>query len=129
MKADQLALELNIESGTPFSASDYQKEALRTFKSNPMALTAEQASLLEAAIGLSGESGEVADLVKKHLFHGHGISSEKLREELGDVCWYLAVIAYVLKADLSDIMRENVNKLVRRYPNGFEVTKSVNRSI
>lgn len=75
--------------------------------------------LLLGAIGLCGESGEVAESVKKHVFHGTPLDREELLEELGDVLWYLTHLARVLGTSLEDIAAVNVAKLRRRYPNGF----------
>ena len=83
--------------------------------------------LAVAALGLAGESGEVADLVKKTLGHGHELDRDKLMLELGDVLWYLAELATILEVDLHDVAHANVDKLVRRYPDGFSSHRSINR--
>ncbi len=75
--------------------------------------------LLLGAIGLCGESGEVAETVKKHVFHGTPLNREELLEELGDVLWYLTHLTRVLGSSLDDIAAINVAKLRHRYPNGF----------
>lgn len=85
-------------------------------------------SLVMAAMGLSGESGEFIDAIKKHEFHGHELNVAELRKELGDILWYVAEAASVLNIDLNDIAEENINKLRRRYPEGFSSERSVNRS-
>lgn len=103
-------------------ANKYQEAALRTASSlKPEDL------ILNGVLGLAGESGEVVDLVKKHLFQGHELDKEKLVDELGDVCWYVAIIAKGLGYSLEEIMRMNIEKLLKRYPNGFEVERSINR--
>lgn len=79
------------------------------------------------ALGLCGESGEVADLVKKHLGHGHDLDKEKIKEELGDVLWYIASMCHCLGMDLKDVAAKNVEKLMIRYPNGFDTERSKNR--
>lgn len=83
--------------------------------------------LTNFSLGLAGESGEVCDLIKKALFHGHGLHAEKIKEELGDVLWYVAMIATTMGMSLNEIAEENIAKLSRRYPNGFDKSKSVNR--
>lgn len=83
--------------------------------------------LLEGLLGLSGEAGEAADLMKKYLFQGHPFDREHMAKELGDVAWYLAVSADALGYDLEDIFRMNIEKLRARYPEGFEVEKSLHR--
>lgn len=65
--------------------------------------------------------------MKKCLFQGHGLDKEHLAEELGDVAWYLAVSAHAIGMDLESILQGNVDKLRRRYPDGFSTERSVNR--
>ena len=77
-------------------------------------------------MGLCGESGEAIDIVKKWLAQGHELDREKLKKELGDICWYLAETATALDCDLEDIMAANIEKLQKRYPEGFDAEKSVN---
>lgn len=86
-------------------------------------------ALLNGALGLTGEAGEVADIIKKYAFHGHNIRLPELIKELGDVCWYIALISSALGVDLEVILRENVKKLENRYPEGFSSEASINRSI
>jgi NTP pyrophosphatase (non-canonical NTP hydrolase) len=71
----------------------------------------------------------VVDLVKKHLFQGHELDKKKLADELGDVCWYIATMAKGLGYSLEEIMKMNIEKLFKRYPNGFESERSINRQI
>ena len=83
--------------------------------------------LLEGIMGLSGEAGEATDILKKVLFQGHMLDEEHVALELGDICWYLALAADAIGYDLETIMQMNIDKLKARYPNGFEVEKSVHR--
>ena len=83
--------------------------------------------LINAVMGVCGESGEAIDIVKKHLHQGHELDKEKLIKELGDIAWYLAEAAYALDVDLSSVLEGNINKLKARYPEGFSVDKSINR--
>ena len=104
--------------------NEYQKEALRTASG----MNYENHGLLEnAALGLCGESGEVADLVNKALFQGHKLYREHLAKELGDVAWYLAVAADAIGYSLETVLRMNVVKLRKRYPDGFEAERSLHR--
>ena len=104
--------------------NEYQTAALRTAQTDK--LTANEL-LLNSALGLCGESGEVADIVKKHRFQGHDIDFEHIAKELGDVAWYLAVGAYAIGFDLESIFRMNIEKLEARYPNGFSADRSLHR--
>ena len=83
--------------------------------------------LMNAVMGLCGESGEVIDLVKKHLYQGHVLNTEKLIKELGDIAWYLAEAAHALGTDLDVIFDENIAKIKTRYPEGFDVQRSIHR--
>lgn len=102
---------------------DYQREAMTLL--NP-ALT-EKDVLMNALMGLCGESGEAIDLMKKHLFQGHALDREKLLKELGDVAWYLAEAATGLGVNLSEILQGNLDKLHARYPQGFDTNRSQHR--
>lgn len=86
-------------------------------------------NLENTALGLAGESGEVADLVKKIRMQGHDLDTmrPKLLEELGDCAWYIALGCTVLDADMEDILQANIDKLMIRYPDGFEAERSINR--
>lgn len=77
--------------------------------------------------GLTGEAGEVADLIKKHFGHGHVLDHDKLKKELGDVMWYLSQLAEQFDLNMEDIAEANITKLKARYPNGFSEEASINR--
>ena len=102
---------------------DYQELALKT--SATYSNAAQELAVL--CLGLTGESGEVADLVKKTIGHGHQLNVNKVRYELGDVLWYLAVLSNAVGSSLSEIAEMNVNKLKKRYPDGFSEERSINR--
>ena len=83
--------------------------------------------LVVSALGLAGEAGEFANLVKKMTAHGHPFDPESLKDELGDVLWYLAEAATAVGLNLEDIASQNVDKLIKRYPEGFSEEDSINR--
>ena len=87
--------------------------------------------LLTAAVGLSAESGEFTEVVKKIIFQGKPYSEENvfhMKRELGDNCWYLAQACMALNTNFNEIIEMNVDKLKSRYPGGeFDVHKSENR--
>jgi NTP pyrophosphatase (non-canonical NTP hydrolase) len=85
--------------------------------------------LIIAALGLAGEAGEFANMVKKLAAHGHDISPEKLADELGDILWYTAEAASAIGLSLGDIAQLNVDKLRQRYPEGFSQERSINRKM
>jgi NTP pyrophosphatase (non-canonical NTP hydrolase) len=72
--------------------------------------------------------GEIADTIKKVYFHGHDLDRDELVKELGDVLWYVALAATALDVPLAEIMQGNIEKLQRRYPDGFSAEASRNRS-
>ena len=104
--------------------NEYQSSAMRT--ANGMDYE-HYGMLVNGALGLSGESGEVADIVKKVLFQGHELDIDHVAKELGDVAWYLAVASAAIGYDLETVMRMNIEKLKKRYPEGFSTERSQNR--
>lgn len=79
------------------------------------------------AMGLAGESGEVADLLKKVLFHDRPLDREKLILELGDVRWYMECLCYVIGTTMEEVERMNFEKLSKRYPDGYSHEASAAR--
>lgn len=84
--------------------------------------------LAVGALGLTGEAGEFADLIKKHLGHGHPLDYEAAIRELGDVLWYVATCSARLGVSLEEVAKVNVEKLQARYPDGFSSERSMRRS-
>ena len=78
-------------------------------------------------MGMNGESGEAIDILKKHLYQGHELDRDKIIEEAGDVLWYIAETCTGLGISMEELARKNIGKLVERYPDGFDVDKSLNR--
>ena len=83
--------------------------------------------LFNGVLGLAGEAGECADLVKKHYFQDERPIYRALVDELGDVLWYAAETAAALGVTLEEVARHNVEKLKKRYPAGFEAERSLHR--
>ena len=87
--------------------------------------------ILNASLGLSGEVGEVNDIIKKYMYHGHKLDNdmkEKIILELGDVCWYVALMAWAIdKTKFEDVLNKNIEKLEKRYHGEFSTEKSINR--
>ena len=105
------------------TVNEYQKLAMTTL--NP-ALDKKDV-LINGVMGLCGESGEAIDIVKKWLAQGHELDREKLAKELGDIAWYLAETATALDLSLEDIFTANIEKLRKRYPEGFDAQRSIHR--
>lgn len=126
--------------------NDYQNQAMRTNDGScydrlfekaldyldnlqdELKIVTDPGELLNGALGLTGESGEVADLIKKYLFHGHDLDKDELVKELGDVCWYVALLCHAIGVSLEEIMSRNIEKLKKRYPEGFSSEASINRT-
>ena len=104
--------------------NEYQKLAMTTL--NP-ALDGKDV-LINGVMGLCGEAGEAIDIVKKHLAQGHELDREALIKELGDVAWYLAETAHALGVPLEEVCSRNIEKLRRRFPEGFSEGKSIHRA-
>ena len=104
-------------------ANKYQELAMVTLNKS----LSKKDMLINGVMGLNGESGEVIDLVKKHLFHYHDLDKEKIIKELGDVLWYIAEVCTSLDIDMSEVMEKNIDKLSKRYKDGFSKEASVNR--
>jgi len=102
--------------------NEYQKNALKT-----ASVKENDRLILNGVMGLSGESGECIDMMKKHLFQGHQLDNEKMMDELGDVLWYIAITAEGLGYELNDIAVHNIEKLRKRYPEGFSADRSIHR--
>lgn len=83
--------------------------------------------IVNGALGLSGEAGECADHVKKHLFQHHNLDCAHLAEEIGDVLWYCAELAAGINRSLDEIAEQNIAKLRERYPDGFDPERSIHR--
>ena len=105
--------------------NEYQSAAKRTMPSD----RSNDMMRLNAILGINGEAGELADLLKKEEFQGHEFESLKYIDEAGDVLWYLVQLSEALGTTLEFIAQYNVTKLNKRYPEGFSVDKSVNRII
>ena len=109
--------------GAGMTAGSYQQGAMALL--NPA--IAPQDVLLNAVMGLCGESGEAIDLVKKQRFQGHPLDRDALIKELGDIAWYLAEAAHALNLSLDEVFQRNLDKLHKRYPKGFTTENSMNR--
>ncbi len=104
------------------SFNEYQIEAYKLISEE-----GKKDLILNGVLGLAGESGECCDIVKKAKFQGHELNKEHLKDELGDVLWYIAETCSGLGLTLEEVARFNLNKLHKRYPSGFKKEESINR--
>lgn len=84
--------------------------------------------IINGLFGLSGEVGELTDMVKKWIFHEKELDDDHAKKELGDVMWYIAMICESFGWSLDEIMQMNIDKLKKRYPDGFDTERANNRS-
>lgn len=103
--------------------NEYQDLAMRTAPKDISALDA----LLNTSLGLTGEAGEFADLIKKWKFQGHPFEGGHLAKELGDILWYVAMGCQALNISMEEVMMLNIAKLQKRYPEGFDTERSQHR--
>lgn len=105
------------------TGNGYQKLAARTINSNLQLRECEK----HALHGMVGEIGELHSLYQK-VYQGHMFDVDHAKKELGDLLWFIAEYCTALGWDLEDIMQMNIDKLRARFPEGFEVDKSLNRA-
>ncbi|MFN2566842.1 MAG: nucleoside triphosphate pyrophosphohydrolase family protein [Gemmatimonadaceae bacterium] len=103
---------------------EYQQAAARTMNAG----LSDAERLVDAAAGLSEEAGEVLGLVRKHVYMQHPLDRERLTRELGDALWCLAAAASCTGLTLDAVATANIQKLARRYPNGYSAEASRTRS-
>lgn len=95
---------------------------------NKSTYTASHGRLINGALGLAGECGEVVDIIKKHTQFGKPLDDNKLKEELGDILWYMAIILTDIGSSFEEVMQLNQNKLEKRFPKGFSQADALNRA-
>jgi NTP pyrophosphatase (non-canonical NTP hydrolase) len=106
-------------------ANQYQQLAARTLIDAPdFEITPFEVMVLWSVTGLEGETGEVSELVKKGIFHRKGFDRERIKNELGDVLWYLSALAQQFDIPLAEVMQTNIEKLKARYPDGYSAERS-----
>jgi NTP pyrophosphatase (non-canonical NTP hydrolase) len=103
--------------------TQYRKAIERTMNDELI----ERAKLSMLALGLAGETGEVVDQIKKHVYHGHELDRGELIKELGDLCWYLFHLMNHFDISEEEVFIKNIMKLQKRYSKGFSQEESKNR--
>lgn len=110
------------------NAKDYQEQAARTINRLDVDASKQQMQAINFTLGMAGEAGEAANIIKKIVFHGHEDKYPALMEEVGDVLWYCAALCEIMGWDLGVVMEFSIQKLQARYPNGFTAEDSRHRS-
>lgn len=103
-------------------ANEYQRLAARTINTNLSTIQVRRHSLH----GMVGEIGEIHSIYQKQ-YQGHDIDGEHLMKEVGDLLWFIAEYCTANHWDMGEIMQMNIDKLRARFPEGFEVDKSLHR--
>lgn len=88
-------------------------------------------SQMNAMTGLASETGEINEIFKKIYFHDHpfdNAAKEHIKKELGDLIWYWALTCFTLDFDPAEVLAVNIDKLAKRYPQGFSAERSMNRA-
>jgi NTP pyrophosphatase (non-canonical NTP hydrolase) len=117
------------------NAKEYQKLTLNTdlkddYKSMIDRIANKRISrLLHGAIGLCTETGELQDALKKHIMYGKELDLLNMKEELGDVLWYVSLLINELDSSFEEIMEMNIKKLQKRYPQGFTPEAALKRNL
>lgn len=109
---------------------EYIQQALRTESISDCRFEHPNTSrLIHAAMGMCTEAGEFMDALKKELFYGKLLDPVNLKEELGDLLWYIAIAMNVLGTDFPTEMKRNITKLRTRYPEKFTNVNALNRNL
>lgn len=86
-------------------------------------------NLLHAAMGISTEAGELMDAFKRKMFYGKELDVVNLKEEMGDIMWYMAILMRELDLDFHEILQLNIDKLCARFPDKFTEFDALNRNL
>lgn len=86
-------------------------------------------NLLHAAMGIGTEAGELLDAFKRKLFYGKPLDVVNVKEEVGDIMWYIAILLRELDLDFEEILQLNIDKLRARFPDKFTETHALNRDL
>lgn len=89
----------------------------------------QNARLIHALLGIGSESGELSDQLKKHIAYGKDLDLVNLKEEVGDLLWYCAVLLDEIGSSFDEAMEINIAKLKKRYPQGFTEEAAINRDV
>ena len=84
--------------------------------------------MLHMAMGVSGEAGELLDAVKKAVIYRKPLDAENIREEAGDILFYLTGLLNAISANASEVIAANMAKLSKRYPDGYSNVAAAERA-
>ncbi len=102
------------------TTEDFRQACIRVARQEPHDPSQHQMQMALYGLGLTGEAGEVSDEIKKHVYHDKPLDVNKIVMEAGDVLFYLDRLLLILGRTLDDAMQANIDKLTKRYPDGFD---------
>jgi NTP pyrophosphatase (non-canonical NTP hydrolase) len=85
--------------------------------------------LIHASLGMQTESAEFSDTIKKHIFYGKPLDVTNLKEEIGDMLWYVAIALDSLGSSFEEVMETNIKKLKARYGEKFSEESAITRNL
>lgn len=103
---------------------DHYQQVAENFRNHDLSVTEER---FMCVLGLASETGEIAEAIKHAEFHGHPLDTDNLKKECGDLLWYLSCLVSHYGWSLEQVAEENIQKLSKRYPKGFDKQRSINR--
>lgn len=108
---------------------DYTLASGRTFAYRQQPLSENTTDALHCVIGMVTESGELADAFKKHIYYGKELDIINVAEEIGDTLWYIHNLCRLMDLDIEKIMQNNIDKLMKRFPEKFTTDNAINRDL
>jgi NTP pyrophosphatase (non-canonical NTP hydrolase) len=123
-----------LNSAETITSSNFVEKAIRTESNNMDDIISRITNhqfirLLHAGMGLTTEIGEFIDALKRYLFYGEDLDISNMKEESGDLMWYIAILVHTLKSNMDDIMTINIGKLKARYPHKFNKKDALIRDL
>ena len=106
------------------NATEYLKESARTDQPGTF-----ERQIMHGILGIASESGELSDNLKRHMYYGQELDVPNIMEECGDLMWYIALLCRTCGKSLEEVMEANIEKLRRRFPEGFTEEKVLNRNL
>ncbi len=119
--------ELDDSNASEYTLSQYIEDAYRT--NAPLNNSYQDMTSIHMLMGMMTEVGELIDVYKKNLAYGKDIDITNVKEEIGDLMWYIAGFCKYNNFDLTEILQTNIEKLKQRYPDKFDSKRAINRDL
>lgn len=124
--------EINLQILLEEFMTNYISEAVRTcspYTDEVKTRMISEMGLMHGVMGICGEAGEIMELVKKYVFYNKSFDIDALKEELGDLLWYMAQICEAGGFTFEELMDLNIKKLRARYPHKFNTEGAIDRNL